>query len=138
MDEDIKQSAWAKTLEEWRKLGTLSDDELTPLPAFPDVKMLRPEKEFWEGPMAQVWRDGKLAFCVRSFRFLLVTRNQSLKRCEGIDVPNGKQSRESKKSWIIPQPKKKQGDSSLIVNRTCLAICSWFSGGQRKDGVLKR
>jgi hypothetical protein len=64
-DEEIRQSAWVKTWEEWRRLGSVSDDELTPLPEFPGapyVKMLPPEKEFWEGPMAKAWHDGKLAF----------------------------------------------------------------------------
>ena len=71
-DDDIKQSAWVKALslrhqpgvELWRP-GNVNDEVLTPLPEFPGapyIKMLPSEKEFWEGPMARAWRDGKLAF----------------------------------------------------------------------------
>jgi hypothetical protein len=72
-DEDIKQSAWAKTLELWRQPGVefwrpgsvLDNELLTPLPGFPGaphIRMLPPEKEFWEGSMAKAWRDGKMTF----------------------------------------------------------------------------
>ncbi len=71
--DDIKQSAWAKTIELWRKPGlefwrpgSVSDTEFsTPLPVFPGapvVRMIPPEKEFWEGPMARAWSAGKMAY----------------------------------------------------------------------------
>jgi hypothetical protein len=44
----------------------ISDEEIiTPLPKFPGaphIKMLHPEKEFWEGPITKIWQDGKRAF----------------------------------------------------------------------------
>jgi hypothetical protein len=71
-DDDIRQSAWVKALSLWHqpgielwRPGTVNDEVLTPLPEFPGapyIKMLPSEKEFWEGPMARAWRDGKLAF----------------------------------------------------------------------------
>lgn len=78
-DNDIKQSAWAKSLELWRKPGVeflqpgsiAGDEFLTPLPEFPGAphtKMLPPEKEFWEGPMARAWRSGKMVFYAKVCR----------------------------------------------------------------------
>jgi hypothetical protein len=50
----------------WREPGSLLESELaTVLPAFPNcdghIKMLAAEREFWEGPIAKIWRDGALA-----------------------------------------------------------------------------
>jgi len=71
-DDDIRQSAWEKTLCLWRqpesalwRPGAVNDEVLTPMAIFPGapyIQMLPPEKEFWEGPMARAWHDGKLAF----------------------------------------------------------------------------
>ncbi len=71
-NDDIKSQLGAIG-ELWRKPGSdfwspqsMSGAEFsTPLPEFPGapyIEMLPPEKEFWEGPMARAWRDGKMAF----------------------------------------------------------------------------
>jgi len=65
--DDIK-SILGSIGELWREPGLegiSSDEILTPLPELPGapyIEMLPAEREFWEGPVARAWRDGKMAF----------------------------------------------------------------------------
>ncbi|TAK06100.1 hypothetical protein EPO44_05805 [bacterium] len=64
-DSDIKQEALTKALELWREPGNVPVEESSPLPAFPlenFLPMLPSEREFWDGPMARAWEDGKKAW----------------------------------------------------------------------------
>jgi hypothetical protein len=63
-DDNIK-STLGKMYEWWREVDTVTADETTMIPEFPDaphIQMLPDEKEFWEGPMTKAWHDGKNAF----------------------------------------------------------------------------
>ena len=62
-DSDIKAEALTKALELWKTPGTeLPGEDSSTLPAFPlepYASMFPAEREFWEGPMARMWRIGK-------------------------------------------------------------------------------
>ncbi len=113
-EQDIKQSAWEKTLELWRAggsafWGSSNGELLTPLPRFPGapyIRMLPVEREFWEGPMAGAWRGGKAAFLREAVPTLAGKRE---------DIPERVRQHQRNEWRTIARQKEILDDSSVQV-----------------------